>query len=742
MPFTSTDILAALEKGGQMSTAQLMQALELRSSERRELSSLLTALSNGGPVQRVGGKQWRLVPGRALNGRDASLTGRLQMTRRGFGFVRLEEGDVLVPFGAEGTALDGDTVVVRITGRSSKGPSGVVTRVVERATTRFVGMYQRSGPRRALVTPRNPHFNRRIEVPWADDSLGIADFDWVEVDIDGFTEPPQPLRGKVVERLGGPKDEGIDVLLLLRDMGIVAEFPHAVEQAAEALALDVEEEVPRRRDLRRLLTATIDPATAKDFDDAISIEPLDGGGWRLFVHIADVSHYVRPDDPIDHEAVERSTSVYPVDRVVPMLPERLSNDLCSLRPGEDRLAMTAEMVVSADGKVSQEKVYSSIIHSDRRYAYEEAQAVFEGGGDEPDHLKAMLFAARDCARALRKARFARGALDLDIPEVEILFHESGEVSELGLSERFEAHMTIEDCMLAANESAARLLTKAGAPMLYRIHTPAEPERLERLALMLKALGIRLPIGRDGGLEPGSLQGVLRTLENRRGGHILRRLVLRALQRACYSPKNGGHFGLASKCYCHFTSPIRRYPDVVVHRQLRSLERNEPLVYDPEEGGFEDLEELGRHCSVKEREAEDAERQSVAIKSVEYLKQFEGEEFDGLVASIHGFGIFVEVQPHGFEGLCPLAKVPGDRWEVDELGVELVGMRTGRAIRLTDEVRVRLLKARPFEGMLDLEVVAVDGEEVAQHDKRRRSPKRHEPFYKKVAKGGKRGKKRR
>ena len=776
MNFDLKPILAAFASHPEkvLSTQDLMHRLDLRSSERHDLVTTLKLLVAQGRLQRAAAHAWRLAPMRQR--KSAAFTGRIQKTRRGFSFVRLDDEasvaagspDVMIPMGDEADALDGDRVVVEITGKSDKGPRGLVVEVLDRAHKRIVGIYQRSGPNRAFVMPRNVQLNRRIEVPWAPEAMGVKDLDWVDVEVTSFPMPPAALRGTVVERLGAENDAGIDVLLLLRDRGIVAEFPPSVEEAAGKLRLDVESELPRRQDLRKLPTFTIDPATAKDFDDAVSIEKLPGGkGWRLWVHIADVSHYVRPGDPIDREAVERGTSVYPVDRVVPMLPEVLSNDLCSLRPREDRLTMTAEMIVSPKGEVSQERVYSSIIHSNHRLTYEQAQAVFEGSpdalGEEIDDVRDHLMEVRDCARAMRKARLARGALDLDIPEMKILFHENGEVSHLGLATRFEAHMTIEDCMLAANEAVARIQSKASAPTLYRIHTAADMERLEKLQMTLRALGIHLPLGKGAALEHGALQGVLKSLENRRGGHILRRLVLRALQRACYSPHNAGHYGLASTHYCHFTSPIRRYPDVVVHRQLRALERNEPLLYPDSEAGIAELVELGAHCSAKEREAADAEYESIGIKSVEYLQQFEGDEFDGLVASVHNFGLFVELQPHGLEGLLPLSKIPGDHWEVDELGVEVVGARSGKAIRLTDEIRVRLAKAKPLQGMIDLEAVVPEGGFKGAHDQRRRTPQQKggkggppqqqkggkggaapskkggAPFYKKVARSNKGGK---
>jgi len=703
-----------------LSSRELAHMLHLGKEAKTELRALLKEMERDGAIQQTGGKTWRLPPARKPASK--SLRGILQVTRRGFGFVRLDAAsaeiagvsDVFIPEEELGPALEGDTVLVRIDGRDDRGARGRVADVVERRHKVIVGRWQRTTPKGGIVVPRNPLIQRRIRVASPDPALDVANFEWVGVEISEYTNHPEDLLGTIVERIGAGHEKGVDVLLLLRDKGIVAEFPTAVDKAANALEMNVAEELHQRRDLRDLPVCTIDPATAKDFDDALSIQLERGGGWRLWVHIADVSHFVTPGDPLDREARERSTSVYPVDRVVPMLPEKISNDLCSLRPDEDRFTMTAEMVITPEGKIAHADFYSSVTHSRRRFAYEEVQALYEDAPSRPKDVhkivREQVFLLRDCSRAMRAARMKRGALDLDIPEMDVVFAADGAVSHLELSERFEAHRVVEDCMLAANEAVADFLTKRKVPLLYRVHEQADPDRLERLVPVLRALRVNLTVSRDGIIRPQDLQAALRSIEHREAGHIIRRMILRALKRAEYSPINGGHFGLASKCYCHFTSPIRRYPDVVVHRQLRAVERKQPLPWPADADGMAELKELGRHASWREREAQDAEMESNRIKAIEFIKKNEGDEFDGYVAGVQAFGMFIELIPSGIEGIVPIRAMRDDRYDIDDLGIELVGRSTGRRYALTDKVRVRIAKALPFEGELELEIVPKEGDE--------------------------------
>ena len=693
----------------------MMRDLDLRSGERRNLQHTLSRLARNGRIESVGGKSWRL-PSRKES--TKVLIGLIQIVSSGNAFVRLDtesaeaagdEKDVMVMEENLADALDGDTVAVEVMQRTTRGLRGRVVDVLDRARTELVGIFKQTGKARGEVRPRDKSIQRRIEVTLPTPELGVADSDWVLVEITDFTSADRPLKGKIKERIGASHDRGIDVLLLLRDRGIVPEFPASVEQAATKFQMDLDAELKIRHDLRGLKTVTIDPATAKDFDDALSIQKEKDGGWRLWVHIADVSYFVRPNDTIDEEARQRSTSVYPVDRVVPMLPERLSNDLCSLMPHVDRFTMTAEMVIRPDGTFGETKFYSSVIHSNHRMAYEEAQAILE---DTPEAQKDKfgdcieeLFLLRDCSRTLRKMRERNGSLDLDIPETEILFHETGEVADMRFSKRFEAHRLVEHCMLSANEAVAQFLAKKKAPALYRIHEAADSDRIAKLENVLRALGVHVRLtGDDGDLQHHQLQKAIESAGDRKGGHVIRRMVLRALKRAEYSPENRGHFGLASKCYCHFTSPIRRYPDLVIHRQLRALERNEPLPYPDDDDGREEMADLASHTSAQERVAESAEWDSTEIKAIEYIKQFEGDEMEGLISGVQAFGLFIELEHYSVEGLVHIRTMTDDRYDLDDLGIRLVGRNSGRKFMLTDTVKVKIIRASPFEGRLDLELI--------------------------------------
>jgi ribonuclease R len=691
---------------------KLVRIFRVTNGERREFKHLLAELEHEGRILRVSGKNWT-----APTGRSGQIVGRLEVTSKGFGFVRPDwsnvqgkppfEGDLFIPPRDMGSAMDGDTVRAEVMRRERSGVTGRVTSVLEHAHTRIVGWYQQTGRRDAEVVPRSKRINRRIRVAAADPALAIKDFEWVEVEVTEFTPAPEPLLGRVVSRLGADQDRGIDVLLILRDRGILEEFPKSVEQEVEELRFDWKRDLPERKDYRKLPTITIDPKTAKDFDDALSIE-RHGDGFRLYVHIADVAHFVRPGTALDREAVDRSTSVYPVDRVVPMLPTKISNFLCSLVPREDRLAVTAVIDLSPRGEILETAFHSSVIHSIYRFDYETVQAAFDwidsGSREVPVEFQPFtdLFSElkdlRQLAAALRKTRFERGALDLDIPQATVLFGDDGKVSDLKFYPRFESHQLVEECMLIANEAVAQYLTKKQAPLLYRIHEVADEDRLERLQPVLRAFGIQLGRAKKGKITPKDLQRALEQAQGLPAGHIVRRLILRALKRAEYDPANAGHFGLASACYCHFTSPIRRYPDVVVHRQVKALERGVPLIYLPNDN---DLEDLGEHTSQRERRAQEAEWEAVSIKSLEFMKRHEGEEMDAYVAGVQNYGLFMELADFPVEGFIPKAALRDDRYDLDDDGYMLVGQRTGRRIKLADKMRVKILKVDPWGQQMDL-----------------------------------------
>lgn len=700
---------AVLSSKAPISFAELVRRFRIKSHERRDFRVLLQGLEKRGKIARVRGKNYT-----APSGRSSAIIGTLSVTARGFGFVKPDwsntpgkrpfDGDLFIPQRNMGAALDGDLVRAEFLRGGSEGPSGRIEEVLEHAHKRIVGWYQRTGRDSGTVMPRSDRLDRRINVPPPPKDLKIEDYEWVEVEIENFTPAPAPLEGRIVARIGKDGDKGIDILLVLRDLGIIEEFPVSVEKEVEKMRFHWEKDLEGRVDYRELPTITIDPLTAKDFDDALSVEPLPGGdGWRLYVHIADVAHFLERGSALDTEALERATSVYPVDRVVPMLPSKLSAFLCSLRPHEDRLTMTAKMDISSSGKLLHSEIHSSVIHSDYRLTYEQAQAAIEGKDEETEPFKELVplvHELRKVAAVLRKARFRRGALDLDIPETFIVFDEFGIASDIKFYPRFEAHQLVEECMLIANEAVAQFLTKKQAPLLYRIHEQADEDRLEQLSPALAVFGIKLH-ARNGEITPKDIQNALEQAQKHPAGHILRRLVLRALKRAEYDPENVGHFGLASDCYCHFTSPIRRYPDVIVHRQLKSIEAGRKLAYPANDN---ELDSLGEHCSSRERRAQEAEWEATAIKSLEFIKDQEGEEFDAYIAGVQSFGLFVELAEYPVEGLIKRASLTNDKYEMDEHSIMYVGRNTGHRLRLADKIRVRIAKVDPIARRLDLDLL--------------------------------------
>ncbi|MDX1973156.1 MAG: ribonuclease R [Candidatus Sumerlaeia bacterium] len=696
------------------SIEEVIEEFGLVKNDRANMKRALTQLERMGQLEKLRGRFWRIPRERPKN---LTTTGVLMISRQGTGFLRPHDPlpkstgieDVRVQEQDLATAMDGDEVEAECWYVPQMGWRGRVVRITKRARKEIIGQFQLVSKLRGIVTPRNPYLARRVSVPLPDPALRIENYDWVSVEVSDYTPMPQDLRGVVIERVGASHEDGIDVLLLLRDRGIISEFPAYVEHEAEALELGIDEALKNKNrvDLRQLPTATIDPATAKDFDDALSIQPLGDRRWKLYVHIADVAHYIKQGSFLDGEARERSTSVYPVDRVVPMLPEKLSNDLCSLRPHEDRLAMTAEMIVENDGRISSSRFYDSVIHSNHRFAYEEVQAIFEGNTEKaegvPQEILDSLPHLLTASRLMRSRRFKNGALDLDIPESRLRLDADKKAIGFQLDSRFEAHKVVEDCMLAANEAVASYLTQRNIRFLYRVHEPADPDRLLQLRMTLKHLGVSLPVTEDGEISSFDLQKALKSIENREGGHILRRIMLRAMKRAEYSPFNQGHYGLASECYCHFTSPIRRYPDVIAHRQLKLLINNLPLQFRDDEESLQQLRELGRHTSFREREAADAERDSIRIKMMEFYESKIGEVFPGIISSIQGNGFFVELLDTGFDGFVSVRTLKDDHYEADEFGVALVGERSGRRFVLTQKVSVQLVRCDPFELRVDFEL---------------------------------------
>lgn len=694
--------------GQSLPLREILRRLDIPTTERGTVRRLVQSLVAEGRVRAFRNQHY------GCEAKRGTVVGILSVNLRGLGFVSPErptgevgeeaERDVVISRENMGTAIHGDRVEVHVVREQFGRREGYVVRVLERRSPTLVGrfLHQRRG---GVVLPRDARIDRNIVVPVCPPRPTLQDDQWVVVRITQWTAWPEPLTGRIEESLGSEGDPGLDVLLIVRDHGVVPEFPHEVEREAAAVAARAgHKTLERRTDLRDLLVVTIDPERAKDFDDAVSLEMLDRGYYRLGIHIADVSHYVAEGGAVDREALERATSIYPVDRVIPMLPETLSSELCSLRPREDRLTMSVFAILDAHGKLLDHEVARSIIRSRHRLTYRQVQDLFDGTPEAKVSSFAdaheMLLAMRKLAALLAAERKKQGTLDLDIPEPEVLLDAAGRTQDIRREERWESHRLIEQFMILANEIVARHLTKCSLPVIYRVHEPPNPEKLERIRPFLKAAGVRLPPG-DGPLSQRALQRVLDSVDHLEAGRLLHTLILRAMMRAVYSSKNVGHYGLASSCYCHFTSPIRRYPDLVVHRVLGAWLDHGRVAQDQIETWRETFDDIARQSSDREGRADDVERDATKVKSLEFMRRFVGEEFEGIISGVLSFGFFVELVDYPVEGLAHVRDLRDDYYRFEEEELSLIGENSGRRFRFGDKVTVVIMRVDLINLQMDL-----------------------------------------
>lgn len=681
-------------KGDGATVARLVRQLGARAGReeaREEVAAALAELEARGEVVR--GSTGRAT---AVEYTDC-YRGTLRQTPSGFGVLRVADGelpDIVIPPESLATALDGDEVLVhrgqkRLRGRLVPERYGRVVRVLRRRRLTMVGRFV-PGRARPLVVP----FNRRVKArvllaPW--EGPAPREGELVEVAVSEFGESGI-LEGRLLRRLGLAEEPGVAEEVVLAEAGIPVEMPpQALAEAAALPGAVLPDELEGRRDFRGQPAVTIDPETARDHDDAVAAFAYRGGAIEVFVHIADVSHYVRPGGAIDAAARERGTSVYLPGRCVPMLPEALSSDLCSLREGVDRLTFTVRFLVTPGGGVEGYRAERGVIRSRRRCAYSEVRAWLEDGAwpeDLDEEARRSLALAGEAARRLRRRREERGSLDFDLPEPEMLLDPEGFMTGMRAAERTVAHRLIEELMVAANECVARLLRLGRQPALFRIHERPSPGKLAELAAILAEFGLALK-GDLEDLPPRSLQRVLAEVAGRPEERLVHALTLRALARAAYHPECRGHYALATDYYLHFTSPIRRYPDLVVHRMLAELLSGRVLQGGERTGVEHGLEELASHCSFTERRAAEAEREVVRWKRAEYMRGRVGEEFGGHVTGVVAFGLFVALDEVFVEGLVHVSSLADDLYRYDEKGHRLVGSRFGRVLRLGDALRVRV-----------------------------------------------------
>ncbi|NDC53611.1 MAG: ribonuclease R [Planctomycetia bacterium] len=671
----------------------------------------------------------RPKPEKSRRGKGEGVVGVFKRAAGGYGFVRPldapagdRSADIHIAAHAALDAATGDTVRVRLaTGRDVRrpGPAGEIVEVLERKTTRFVGSYFEAAGS-GWVQVDGTGFARPVSVgdPGA---KGARDKDKVVVEMVRFPTNLRDGEGVIVEVLGKAGQPGVDTQTVIHEFGLPGPFPEAVAADARRQAGRFTEAIAGdRRDHTQRTIITIDPIDARDFDDAISLERIDRGHWLLGVHIADVSHFVEEGSPLDQEALARGTSVYLPDRVIPMLPEVVSNNLASLQPGRVRYARTCWMEFTPDGVQTHAEVERSAIKSVRRFTYEEVDVFLA----DPDtravemtgEVRALLGRMRDLSRILRRRRTARGALELSMPEVKIDLDREGRVNGAHVVENTESHKIIEEFMLSANEAVAEKLAAAGAPFLRRIHPAPDLRKLRQLTEFVTELGFEV----DSLESRFELQRLLGLVGGRPEEHAVNYAVLRSLTRAAYGPQEDGHFALASDCYCHFTSPIRRYPDLTVHRALDVIARGKR---PPAEG----LPQLGEQCSQLERRAEAAERELVKLKLLNFLASRVGLEMDAVVTGVEAFGIFVQGIELPAEGLVSLESLPDDTYRYERTSHTLSGRRPGNAFRLGDRARVAVAKVDVDRRTLDFRLVGVrsrgrPGPPAAEVRKRGRLPK--------------------
>lgn len=696
---------------------EIARALGVAAGEYRAFKRLLQELEDSGSLYRV--RKGRYAPPDKLN----LVVGVLRVVRSGHGHVVPDAvgEDVFVPGEEMNTALHGDRVVVRVErmrrrpegGRRGApgGPEGRVLKVLERARTSMVGTVNRTRTH-VVVAPDDPRIPRDIFVPM-DQALEAADRQKVVVEILSWGTPGSAPVGRISEILGTPGDPGLDILTIVRHYGLPDRFPPEVEAAAAALPGELSpREIARREDFRGRMVVTIDPVDAGDFDDALSLSPLEDGRRELGVHIADVSHYVKAGDPIDLEAYRRGTSVYLVDRVIPMLPERLSGDLCSLKPDQDRPAMSVILTVDETCRVLSARIADTVIHSRHRLTYEKVQAIFEGDPQlrrQYDDAIGMLEGLRKLARQLTARRTARGSLDFDLPESRVLLDKEGLPMDIQKVIRLESHRLIEEFMVLANEVVARHLKKHRIPGLYRVHEEPDVTRIDQMLEVVTPLGYRLKRGKDAKVDPAALQELLRRAEGKPEEGLINTLVLRSMRRARYDERPLGHYGLASSDYLHFTSPIRRYPDLVVHRALRQAAGVDAAPLRNREEWLSRLHQVAVHSSEREEVASDAERDSVEVKKTEYMERHLGDEFAGTIVNVTGFGLFVELDDIHVEGLVHVSTLGDDYYHFREDLFALVGEGTKRMFRLGDRVLVQVVAVKRDLRQIDFALLGKEGE---------------------------------
>ena len=695
-----------------MKLKELAILLQVPKEQRSELKAVMDALEAEGKVH-VSQK------GKYLKGAGRTLRGVYQAHPRGFGFVTIEgeTDDIFIPEKETNGALHGDTVEILLTASpEGKRKEGKIVKIAERGTAKIVGLYQvAKGKHYGFVIPDNQRFLQDIFVP-EERAKGAVDGHKVVVELTSYGSDNAKPEGKIVEILGHVNDPGVDIMSIVKSYDLPVEFPEKVMNQAERVSEEVSDaDMAGRKDLREWVMVTIDGEDAKDLDDAVSLTRTeDGKNWILGVHIADVANYVQERSALDREALHRGTSVYLADRVIPMLPHRLSNGICSLNAGVDRLAMSCIMTVDAKGDVIDHEICESVIRVNERMSYTSVKKILEDHDEEETtryiDLVPMFEEMEQLAGILRNRRHQRGSIDFDFPESKIMLDEEGHPMEIRSYDRNVATKIIEDFMLLANETVAEEYYWREIPFVYRVHETPDEDKIKKLAILINNFGYSLHISDE--VRPGQIQKLLAKIQGTPQETMISRLALRSMKQARYTPENDGHFGLAARYYTHFTSPIRRYPDLQIHRIIKDDLRgrmNEKKM----EHYQTILPEVTRQASETERRAEEAERETIRLKKAEYMEAHIGEVFEGVISGITNWGIYVELS-NTIEGLVHVANMYDDHYDYYEDRYEMVGEHTGKTYKLGETVYVRVIDADCLTRTIDFEMAdegdMEDGEE--------------------------------
>ena len=671
-----------------MNIAELSKVFNIKKASLKEFKGLLTDMEKDGQIVKTRTEHYGIPE------RMGIVIGKFQGHQRGFGFViaDVERPDIFIPADNVNGAMNGDKVLAKVLKEQNNGKKceGEITRIVERSNKTIIGTYDDS-KNFGFVVADDKRIAQDIFIPKAERN-GAKTGQIVIAEITEWPEQRRNPEGRIIEILGDKGDQGIDILTIIKKHKLPEEFPQKVEAFADNISEEIpKDEYSRRTDLRELQMVTIDGEDAKDLDDAVSIEILPNGNYRLGVHIADVSNYVKEKNPLDIEALKRATSVYLIDRVIPMLPKKLSNGVCSLNPKVDRLALSCFMEIDKNGKSIDHEIVETIIKTNERMTYTDVTKILRDKDEETikkyDYLYEDFKHMQDLCGILNKKRMGRGAIDFDFDECKIILNEFGKPVDVVPYERGIANRVIEEFMLIANETVAEHMFWLNVPFVYRIHEDPDEEKLIHFSEFAHNLGYPIKWGKE--IHPRMLQEVIAKVKGKKEEMVLSTLLLRSMMKAKYSPECSGHFGLASKYYCHFTSPIRRYPDLIIHRIIKEV-INEGLSDKRTERLRKEVEIASKQSSDMERVAMEAEREVDDLKKAEYMSERIGQEFDGIISSVTNFGLFVEL-PNTIEGLVHMSSLDDDYYVFDERHLTLVGERTKKMYKLGEEVKIIVSK---------------------------------------------------